>query len=89
MNPGNGQNDGESRLDRIEKILEAGLLRNEAAHEEFEREHGRLLTAQVLLNDSMKQHGENMSALELRMAETTDKLNALFELMNRRRRSNQ
>jgi hypothetical protein len=77
MNPGNGQNDGESRLDNLEKVLNAGLLRNEAAHEEFEREHKRLLTAQVIFQD-------NLNILEVKMAETTDKLNALIELMNRR-----
>ncbi len=82
MNPGSGQNDSESRLDRMEKILEAGLLRHEAAHEEFEREHERLLTAQVIFQ-------ENLNILELERAETTDKLNALTERMNHRRRSNQ
>ena len=67
---------GKSRLDRIERLLGESVVRRGAAHVEFEREHKRLLTAQVLFQDDMR-------TLDLKMAGTTDKLNALIDLMNR------
>ena len=69
MSETNGQ--GESRLDRIERLLE----RNEEAHEAFNREHKLLLTAQVLMTDTMQQ-------LELKMLETSEKLNALIRVVD-------
>jgi hypothetical protein len=44
MNP-----NGENRMDRMERLLEAYIQHNERAHENFEREHKDLLTAQVVL----------------------------------------
>jgi transcriptional regulator GlxA family with amidase domain len=67
---------GESKLDRSEQLLAESIVRREVAHEEFEREHKRLLTAQVLFQDDVR-------TLDLKMAETTEKLNALIDLMNR------
>ena len=80
MSP-NGQADGESRLDRLERLFEESAkrheqydARNERAHEEFEREHKRFLIAQVVMVD-------NMSKLELKVAEVADKLDGLIGLV--------
>jgi hypothetical protein len=70
MNP-SGQADGESRLDRLERLFEQYTERNERAHEEFEAEHKRLLIAQVLMVDTM-------SKLELKLDELADKLDGLI-----------
>lgn len=67
----NGQ--GESRLDRIEKMIERQVIANEAAHESFRAEHKLLLTAQVLLQESS-------AATDLKMRETTEKLDALIKI---------
>jgi hypothetical protein len=80
MIPPNGHNDGDGRLDRIERLLAESIVRNEAAHEEFEREHKRLLTAQVLFQENLAAFQADMN---IKMAETTDKLNALIDLVNR------
>lgn len=69
MNP-NGHADGESRLDRLERMFEQYTARNEQAHEEFEAEHKRLLIAQVVMVD-------NMSKLELKLDKLTDRLDGL------------
>jgi hypothetical protein len=69
MSETNGQ--GESRLDRIERMKE----RIAESHEEFNREHKLLLTAQVLMTDTMRR-------LDLKMLETTEKLNALLRLVD-------
>jgi len=66
MNP-----NGETRMDRMERLLEAYIQHNERAHENFEREHKDLLTAQVVLNG-------HMDELSLRLTELTDKLNGLI-----------
>ena len=67
----NGQ--GKSRLDRIEEMIELGEARNQAAHERFEAEFRHLLTAQILMTD-------NMNKLELKMLETTEKMDALIRV---------
>jgi hypothetical protein len=73
MSETNGQ--GKSRLDRIEELIEKQVLANEAAHERFEAEDKRLLTAQILMNDAMvKMAGA--------MEETTGKLNALIDTVD-------
>jgi len=94
MTPHNGD---ESRLDRIERMLELHVESNQRAHEEFEqrlqrsnegfdrrldrqreefdREHKVLLTAQVLLVGHMRE-------LDVKMAETTDKLNGLIAVID-------
>jgi serine/threonine protein kinase len=66
------RSDGKSRLDRIEEVLdrhssmvvsiEAMIERseraNEAAHERFEEEDKRLLTAQILMNGALQKLAE-------------------------------
>ena len=74
MNP-NGHADGESRLDRLERLFEQYAERNERAHEEFETEHKRLLVAQVVMVDTM-------SKLELKLDELTDKLDGLIGVVS-------
>ena len=94
MDESNGS--GKSRLDRIEEILERHstmmisidasierqVLANEAAHEFFQAEDQRLLTAQILMNGAMQKLVESMSTLELKMEETTAKLNALIDTVD-------
>jgi len=86
------ETNGQSRLDRIEAILErqgtlvvsieASIERqeraNEAAHERFEAEDKRLLTAQILMNGALEKMLNGIITLELKMQETTEKLNALI-----------
>jgi hypothetical protein len=108
------ETNGQSRLDRIEAILdrhstmivsnEASLGRieasierqeranevarqrfeaeNEAAHERFEDEDKRLLTAQILMNSALEKMANGMITLELKMQETTEKLNALISTVD-------
>jgi hypothetical protein len=87
----NGHNQAENqRLDRVERIIEAPAGRQELIEDEF----GRLLKAQIVVVDSQQQlqeaHKRTDAALasfiehaKMRDAETTDKLNALIELMDR------
>jgi len=91
MSEPNGQ--GKSRLDRIEEMIERAekvnaqrALENEAAHLRFEAEDQRLLTAQILMNGAMQKMEtavdkmvEGMKSLEVKMEETTGKLNALID----------
>ena len=50
---------GTARLDRIERALEMLI----ADHEQFRDEHKRLLTAQVLLQDSLEKLGTRVDTL--------------------------
>ena len=78
----NGNGHGETRLDRIEKLI-AGLSEtvaqhveaNDRAHEQFLQEHQLLLRAQVVLAD-------NMAKLDAKMLETTEKLDALIKVVD-------
>jgi methyl-accepting chemotaxis protein len=128
---GESNGSGKSRLDRIEEILERHstmmisidasierqVLANDAAHEFFQAEDQRLLTAQILMNGAMQKVVETtdklaetthklaetmhklvettqrvvettqrvveaMSTLELKMEETTAKLNALIDTVD-------
>ena len=69
-------------MDRIEASIERQVLANEAAHERLEREDKRLLTAQILMNGAMQKMAEGMTSLELKMEETTGKLNVLIETVD-------
>ena len=77
MNP-NGQADGESRLDRLERLFEQYTERNETAHEGFEAEHKRLLIAQVVMVDAAAKRDLAMEKLELKVVEVADKLDGLI-----------
>ena len=87
MSETNGQ--GKSRLDRIEELIERQERANEAAHELFQAEDKRLLTAQILMNGAMQKMADGMTSLESRMEslaialeETTGKLDALIETVD-------
>ena len=87
----NGHNQAENeRLDRVERIIEALAGRQQEIEDEF----SRLLKGQVVLQDSQQrlqdaqQRTEKALATfiensEIRAAETTDKLNAVIDLMDR------
>jgi hypothetical protein len=84
-----GETNGQSRLDRIEAIIERQERKNEAAHERFEEEDKRLLTAQILMNSALEKTNiavekmvDGMITLELKMQETTEKLNALISTVD-------
>jgi hypothetical protein len=76
----NGQ--GKSRLDRIEELIERQERANEVAHELFQAEDKRLLTAQILMNGAMQKMADGMTSLESKMEETTGKLNALIDTVD-------
>ena len=80
MSETNGE--GKSRLDRIEEIIERAELANQTAHERFEAEDKRLLTAQILMNDAMTKMAGSMEKLELKMLETGEKLDALIKVVD-------
>ena len=77
----NGHNSPD-RLDRIEKIVE--VMANIQA--DIQLEHKALLRAQVLLTEAQanteKRLNTFMSKTDERLAEATDKLNALITLMD-------
>jgi hypothetical protein len=87
----------ESRLDRIESAMEA-LIRSQShlleAQTGLERDHKLLLQAQVLMQDQLtkfmavsasnkEESDKRMQRVELNLAEATDKLNGLINLMDR------
>jgi hypothetical protein len=86
------ENNGTSRLDRIERALE--LLIDD--HVQFREEHKMLLTAQVLLTEAQKRTEEaqkrtdeklaklaiTMDALALTVDEIGGKLNALIKVVD-------
>jgi hypothetical protein len=94
MSETNGE--GKSRLDRIEEMIERSerrnaqqVLANEAAHERFEAEDKRLLTAQILMNDAMTkvagalaQAVATMDKLEMKLLETGERLDALIKVVD-------
>jgi hypothetical protein len=80
MREGNGA--GKSRLDRIEAMIERQERANEVAHELFQAEDKRLLTAQILMSGAMQKMAEGMTSLELKMEETTGKLNGLIDTVD-------
>ncbi len=74
-----------SRLDRLEGLVEVLVNR----HIEFEDEHKRLLTAQVVLQDQLQKLGERVDRLTERVdrlaesqLETSQKLNALIAIVD-------
>jgi len=80
----NGHKDNESRLDRIEAAIDF-MIRD---HEEFRAEHKRLLTAQVVMQDSLVRLGEKMERLTDKFDAVGDKLNALIAWSDQVHRDN-
>ena len=72
---------GKTRLDRIEEMIERHIVANEEAHASFIAEHKMLLTAQVIFQDSLQQ-------LEIRQAETSEKIDALIKIVDEWIRNN-
>jgi hypothetical protein len=68
----------EAAMERIDASIDRQILANEAAHERFAAEDKRLLTAQILMNSAMQKMADGMISLEVKMEETTGKLNALI-----------
>jgi len=88
---GNGQNDRESRLNRLEDAYNLMIQ----DHEEFRREHKMLLTAQVVMQGNLeKMHGnlektqENLEKTRSLVQEIGDKLNALITWSDQVHRDN-
>jgi hypothetical protein len=73
---GNGH--GRSRLDRLEGLVE--VLMN--GHIEFEAEHKRLLTAQVVLTDRLHRLTEQVSELREAQKSTDERMNALITVVD-------
>ena len=69
---------GESRLDRLEGLVE--VLVN--GHIEFEREHQRLLTAQVVLTDRLDRLTIQVSELRESQKHTDERMNALITVVD-------
>src|SRR5579871_1596138 len=76
----NGQS--KSRLDRIEEMIERQVRANEAAHERFEADDQRLLTAQILMNDAMKKMNDAMERMVDTLTETNRSLAKTEESTN-------
>jgi phosphoribosyl-dephospho-CoA transferase len=60
---------------RIDEMLARSERRNAEAHERFEAEDKRLLTAQILMNGAMQK-------MAVAMEETTGKLDALINTVD-------
>lgn len=60
---------------------------NNQARDEFQAEHGRLLTSQVLMNEALQKMARAAEILDVKMAETTDKLNALIDFVQSQRKN--
>jgi predicted transcriptional regulator len=66
------------RLDRLEGLVEVLFNR----HLEFEEEHKRLLTAQVVLTDRMDRLDRRLERLAELQAEGAQRLNVLIAIVN-------
>jgi hypothetical protein len=71
----NGNGQGETRLDHIERLLEEQIVQNHEAHATFMQEHKLLLTAQVLMTGTMTQ-------IETKMLEIQEKLDAMIRIVD-------
>jgi hypothetical protein len=85
---GNGQSDHESRLNRLEAVAEMMIRDNQEfrerfrlMREDFEKEHKRLLIAQVVMEDKLEKTRDLVH-------EIGDKLNALIDWSNQVHRDN-
>lgn len=66
------------RLDRLEGLVEVLVNR----HLEFEEEHKRLLTAQVVLTDRMDRLDRRLERLAELQAEGAQRLNVLISIVD-------
>lgn len=71
-------NDGQSRLDRIEAIIEAVATRQADLEDEFRR----LLRAQVVMADSMRELADSQRSLAAAQRNTEERLNALISIVD-------
>jgi hypothetical protein len=95
---GNGQNDRESRLNRLEDAYNLMIRDNEEfrerfkrmqdAHEEFEKEHKRLLIAQVVMQGSMEKLQDNLENTRALVHDIGDRLNTLIAWSDQVHRDN-
>ena len=81
MSGTNGQ--GKSRLDRIEEMIERQERANEAAHERFQEEDKRLLTAQILMNGAMQKTNEALDKLMATVERTNESLKKTNESLDK------
>lgn len=63
---------------RIEDLMGRQVLANEEAHDEFRAGFKSLLGSQVVMNAAIQDMAAGMKKLEVKMEETTDKLNGLI-----------
>jgi len=82
---GNGQSNNESRLDRLEAAYNLMIQ----DHEEFRREHKALLTAQVVMQDSLTRLSGKLERLSDKVEEIGDKLNGLIAYSEQTHRENE
>jgi hypothetical protein len=73
------ENNGSTRLDRIEQALE--LLISD--HVQFREEHKKLLTAQVLLTGQVQRIGEQVERLTEKVDRLTEKVDRVIERVDR------
>ena len=81
---GNGQNDRESRLKRLEDAYDLMIQ----DHEEFRREHKMLLTAQVVMQGNLEKMQDNLEKTRALVHEIGDNLNALITWSDQVHRDN-
>ena len=84
MEETNGHN-SPSRLDRIEKVLEVvvTVIRDiQAEHQEFQKEHRQLLTAQVILTDRVDRLTADVDKLRDAQKDTDERLGALIRVVD-------
>jgi hypothetical protein len=82
---GNGHNDNESRLDRLEDAWNLVIQ----DHEEFRREHKMLLAAQVVMHDEQFKLEKSLDRLTGKVDQIGDKLNGLIAFSNTVHRENE
>jgi hypothetical protein len=80
---------GSSRLDRIERLIEALVddhIKLVDEHLKFQQEHKLLLTAQVILTERVDKLAENVEKMRVEFAEaqrhTDERLNALITVVD-------
>jgi hypothetical protein len=77
---GNGQ--GESRLDRIERLLGEHVIETQEAHKIFMQEYQLLLRAQVVMADGQLKFDAQMAQINTKMLELQEKLDGLIHVVD-------